>query len=273
MDKKKIALRTLKASIISLCLLFGPSCARNIVHAIEKSDKEYELDNRDEMYNIIANELKELNLGNSVIAAKFITNMVLDGYFSIDEYKNKQYSIVDDLDYNIVINGPYNEKGIAELVCKMLNNIFGDEVEAYSMTVGEFIKTVYHGDSFYDKDATREVCLITDHKLNIRYVYSPLGNRFVRIDNLNFSTDNVFGYEINWVDSLITGKYDVFDLIMINKNNNILFPSSNFKKLSDKADQLYNLKPIQSKLYDINRLTASNKYGIYVKEHQNRIPE
>lgn len=275
MKTNKIALNTLKIGIISLCLLFGPKGIRGLVHNSNKTNKEYELENKDNILSSFADNLKEIDIPNSIMASKFITNMALDGYFTVDGCGSKNYNLLDENDYNIILNGVCTEKAISELVCKMLNLIYGDNVSAYSVSVKTSSKEQKDIDGVYNYDDGKCMCLISDYTLGITYLYLPLENRYIRTDNLNFSTDGILNYKVEWIDDLITGKYDIFNFIKIENNdkNNGIYNKDSFNKLIDKANILYNEAKIKNKLYDANRLVSSNKYCIYVKEMENRIPE
>ena len=267
----KAALHTIRALIIASCLLFGPSGVKNLKHWVQTSGKSYELDSKDEMLDIIAKKLREMGINNSVVATQFITNMALDGYFTIDGCKSINYDITGESDFNIVLNGVCNETNIAELSSKILEKMFGDEIETYTVSVDSSEKKENDPDQLYTKYFTNNMLLVHDRILNITYICSPLNNIYVRMDSLGTNSDKNANYKINFGEALVKGKITILDIPSLNGNDNDVFSKDNFNKLVENANQLYERKDIKDKLYDMTRSTRSNQVKIYEKVIDNII--
>ena len=178
-ESKKNKYVGLKIAILTLALTFGPSIGRGIVHSIQKSDKELELSERDEMYNTIIEKMKELDINNSIVAIKFISNLINDGYLTIDNTVNAYYNMVDEYDYNTII-GSTNPKSDSEVIAKIINGLY-DDIDAFTIDVN-LTTSLDEGNIKY---ADETMCFICDRRLKVNYLYSSAYQKFVEVPNLS----------------------------------------------------------------------------------------
>ena len=264
--KTKRKYYSLKLAAIILALTFGPSTTRCAVNSIEKSNKEYELDQRDKMYDIIVERLKNIGITNSIMAVKFISNLINDGYLTIkNDINTDYYNIVDEYDYDTIIGNP-TIRSNNEIIVKLINKLYNN-VEAYNIKVN--LKT--KEDNTKTNYSSTYMCLICDRDLNVNYLYSHEFNEYIKVSSLFGFHDNYMSGNINYIEDLASGKYNILDFAKIKGNNNEDFHDVNFDIYKNYSDRLYENSDII--LYEIDKLTTLNKINIEIKEKTRRIPE
>ena len=255
----------LKAAIIALILTLGPTVGRGITHLASKSDKDFELEERDKMYDKVVEHLKGLRITNSIMATKYISNLINDGYLTIENKTDKRYNIVDEADLDTIIGNP-SDKSKSEMIAKILNETF-DDIDAYSVEVGYKMK--------YSEDANNisneYMCLVIDKKIGINYLYWTSLDKFINFDDLKgFNTDLIAG-NINILSEYVTGKLNPVNLYKLISNSNSDFYNINFEIYKDKGNELYNATSYR--LVDLNKKITNNKVNIEYKVLTKKVPE
>jgi len=257
----------LKVGIAALILAtFAPTCGRSLVHSIEKSKKEYELQERDKIYDNAIELLKSMRITNSIMLAKYISNLINDGYFKIDNKMLDTYTtITDEYDYNSFL-GFDTQRGNSEIITKLENELL-DNVDAYTVAIKMRDKTIDNE----KKIITEYMTLIVDKDLKIAYLYWQGIDRFINFTSLSGFNNEFFSGNIDMIGEYVTGNLNIFDIVNLNGNMNEVFHEINFEIYKDKAEKFYQLT--YDERYDSNRLNADSKFKIEYKEKTKRIAE
>ena len=259
--KKKYT--ALKFAIVAFALTFGPSIGRGITRSIKESGKEYELSQRDEMYDIIVKNLKEIGMESSIIAIRFIDYMINNGYFTVENKIEKHYSLVDSAGYNLIIGNP-DDESYSDIFTRALNDTF-ENVEAYT------VRTQLTDKSEESENKTSEyMCLICDGNLGFNYLYWPSNHSIIIIPSItNFTNGSIEG-SISIASEYIRGNLTISDLIKIGNNNNSKsYP--NMDRIEDYADA--KIVANRDKMEDTKKLLIKQKFAIEFKEVNGRDPE
>ena len=258
--KKKYT--ALKFAIVAFALTFGPSIGRGITRSIKESGKEFELSQRDEMYDIIVKNLKEIGMESSIVAIRFIDYMINNGYFTVENKIEKHYSLVDSAGYNLIIGNPDNES-YSDIFTRALNDTF-DNVEAYT------VRTRLTDKSEESENKTCEyMCLVCDGNLCFNYLYWPSNHNIIIIPNItNFTNGSIEG-SISIANEYIRGNLTISDLIKIGNNNSKSYP--NMDRIEDYADA--KIVANRDKMEDTKKLLIKQKFAIEFKEVNGRDPE
>lgn len=258
----------LKIAIIAFILTFAPTMARGIKHSIQSSGKEYEFNERNEMYKKIVEKLKEMRVNNSITAIKYISNLINDGYLTIENSSDEYYNIVGEYDYNTII-GNSTIRSNCEATAKIMNMLFDkSEVETYAVNVSLNDKTADENNRYLEQ----YMVLVCDKQFKTNYLYWYDIDEFINIQSIikTFANDYVSG-RINSGSEYITGNINLADILKVKSNNNSDFHEVNFEIYKNIGDNLYNVTANQ--LYDLNRSITGEKIKIELKEINKRIPE
>jgi len=255
----------LKAAIIALIMTLGPTVGRKICNEVESYNKKYELEEKDKMYDVVVEHMKNLRVTNSIMATKYISNLINDKYLTIDNNVDEIYNITDEADLDTIIGNP-SDKSNSEMIAKILNETF-DDIDAYSVEVGYKMK--------YSEDANNisneYMCLVIDKKIGINYLYWTSLDKFINFDDLKgFNTDLIAG-NINILSEYVTGKLNPVNLYKLISNSNSYFYNINFEIYKDKGNDLYNATSYL--LVDLNKKITNNKVNIEYKVLTKKVPE
>lgn len=258
----------LKIAIIAFILTFAPTMARGIKHSIQSSGKEYEFNERNEMYKKIVEKLKEMGVNNSITAIKYISNLINDGYLTTENISDEYYNIVGEYDYNTIIGNPTTRSN-CEVITKIINMLFDkSEVEAHTVNVSLNDKTADEKNKYSEQ----YMVLVCDKQFKTNYLYWYDIDEFINIQGIinTFANDYVTG-RINSGSEYITGNINLADIFKVKSNSNSDFHEVNFEIYKKHGNDLYSLTSNQ--LYDLNRSITGEKIKIELKEKNKRIPE
>lgn len=258
----------LKIAIIAFILTFAPTMARGIKHSIQSSGKEYEFNERNEMYKKIVEKLKEMRVNNSITAIKYISNLINDGYLTTENISDEYYNIVGEYDYNTIIGNPTTRSN-CEVITKIINMLFDkSEVEAHTVNVSLNDKTADEKNKYSEQ----YMVLVCDKQFKTNYLYWYDIDEFINIQGIinTFANDYVTG-RINSGSEYITGNINLADIFKVKSNSNSDFHEVNFEIYKKHGNDLYSLTSNQ--LYDLNRSITGEKIKIELKEKNKRIPE
>ena len=258
----------LKIAIIAFILTFAPTMARGIKHSIQSSGKEYEFNERNEMYKKIVEKLKEMRVNNSITAIKYISNLINDGYLTTENISDEYYNIVGEYDYNTIIGNPTTRSN-CEVITKIINMLFDkSEVEAHTVNVSLNDKTADEKNNYSEQ----YMVLVCDKQFKTNYLYWYDIDEFINIQGIinTFANDYVTG-RINSGSEYITGNINLADIFKVKSNSNSDFHEVNFEIYKKHGNDLYSLTSNQ--LYDLNRSITGEKIKIELKEKNKRIPE
>ncbi len=258
----------LKAAIIALILTLGPTVGRKVSNEIQTSDKKYELEEKDKMYDVVVEHMKNLRVTNSIMATKYISNLINDRYLTIDNNVDEIYNITDEADFD-TITGNFTSKGNSLVISKILNKLY-DNVEAYSVEIGYKMKYIDEN-SNSNPNQNEYMCLIIDKDIGINYLYWPSMDEFIKFDSMKGFNSKYIAGNINILSEYFTGNLNLVDLYKINSNNNSNFSDINFEIYKDKGNQLYELS--SNHLIDLNKNLINNKVNIKYKILTKRNPE
>lgn len=227
------------ALLLTMLFTMGPGVKRNIKEYNDSKDKKYELNEMNEMYKIIVQYIKKSGLNNSISITKYISNLILNGYLTIENTVDKNYNMTDNYSYDGIISG-FTDLSGSDAIVSLLNMIYEEgQVKAY--LVKPNIK-----DKIENKETSEYAVLVCDKQLNIVYLYSIKYDRFINLNGLSaFNTNNISG-SILPLELYANGTYNIIDLIDLMANTNGNFSSINYDVYSNQGDNAFN-KDVESK--------------------------